>query len=540
MRRFTALYRDLDATNRSGEKQAILAAYFRDAPAADAAWALAFLSGRPATAKRPISSAQLRDWASEKSGIPAWLIDACRDDVGDQSETLALLLGDGPCSALPDAPPEPLHRFVDRLRNLGAAEGDKKKPILFDAWDSLDQLGKLVFHKFLSLTFRLGVQRKMLIRALADAASLDPAIIEQRLTGGFTPTAAAFAALLDPGTNPSADPARPFPFCLAHPLDAPPESLGDPALWQAEPKWDGIRVQIIRRPGVTLLWSRGEERLNDSFPDLAAAAAALPAHAVIDGEILAWDAAHARPFPFQVLQRRINRLQRDLLLFDDVPVRFLAYDLLELNGEDLRPQPLIGRRAALESFLSPHPSTHIHLSPTEPFTSWPDLAARRAASRSRAVEGLMLKRLDSPYATGRARGDWWKWKVDPYTIDAVMIYAQQGSGRRAGLFTDYTFALWHNGALVPIAKAYSGLDAAEIEQVNAWVRKHATAARGPVRTVPPEQVFELAFEGLQESTRHKSGIALRFPRIARWRRDKKPQDADTLESLRALMTAPPR
>jgi DNA ligase-1 len=537
VRRFTELYFDLDASNRSGDKQAALESYFKTVPAEDAAWALAFFSGRGVAPKRPVSSSNLRAWAAEHAALPLWLVETCHAEVGDLSETLSLLLPDRG-----RATEEPLHLFVRRLVDLHGTGPEEQKRRLIEIWDSLDQYQKLVFHKMLGGSFRVGVQRRMLVKALAAASAVDPAVIEHRLGGTYKPTPQAFHAIVRPdapGTSgPSADPARPYPFCLAHPLEQPAETLGDITDWHLEWKWDGIRAQIIRRVDTTMIWSRGEELLNDAFPELVAMARALPEGTVIDGEIVAWDPARSMVRTFQALQTRINRKRRDLLLFEDAPVRVIAYDLLEVGGEDARGMPLEARRDALAALVRSADQPLLTLSESVNAGTWEQAAAARATSRERGVEGLMLKRAGSPYGVGRARGDWWKWKIDPYSVDAVMIYAQQGSGRRAGLFTDYTFAVWEGTDLTPVAKAYSGLTAEEIEEVNVWVRRHTLEARGPVRMVEPLLVFEIAFEGIAESPRHRSGVSLRFPRIARWRKDKTAEQADTLESLKRLLNTP--
>ena len=359
--------------------------------------------------------------------------------------------------------------------------------------------------------------------------------VAARLRGDWKPTPDFRERLLGGFAGDFADTHRPYPFYLAHPLDREPATLGDIQDWQAEWKWDGIRAQLMVRADGASLWSRGDELVSDAFPEIVAAARALPVGTVLDGELLAWRADAEAPLPFAALQRRLNRKAPGARLLRDTPATLVAYDVLELGGRDLRSQPLSARRRALDA-LAPQPP-ELRLSPLLDVADWETLAQARRRARAEQAEGLMLKRRGSPYGVGRVRGDWWKWKVDPYTIDAVLVYAQAGHGRRASLFTDYTFAVWNDAELVPFAKAYSGLDDAEIRAVDAWVRRHTLERFGPVRRVAPELVFELAFEGLQLSTRHKSGIAVRFPRIARWRRDKTAAEADTLGALRALATA---
>ncbi len=540
MHRFTRLFIELDSTTRTSEKLAALENYFRSVPPEDGAWALTLLVGkRP---RRAISHTEMRHAVSQRAGTPMWLISECHDAVGDLSETLALLLPPSDrCSLLP------LHRVFDEwLTPLRSADEPSRAALLNKAWDELDTRQRLVFHKLISGSFRLGVQRRLVVRALANITEIDPAIIEHRLNAPWKPAADDYLRILSREEHAS-DPAAPYPFFLATPIrpnaDDPiadelawiEHHLADPADWLAEWKWDGIRAQLIHRAGLTMLWSRGEEQITGAFPELRALGAILPVDTVLDGEILAWE--DGLPLPFSDLQRRLNRKQRELMLFDDVPIRFLAYDLLELHSEDLRNAPTTTRRALLEELCTRHADQHhLALSPSIEFDSWQDLSALRATSRARGVEGIMLKRTDAPYRSGRSRGDWWKWKIDPYTIDAVLIYAQRGSGKRASLFTDYTFALWQNDELIPFTKAYSGLTDEEIRRVDDFIKKHTTGRQGPIRMVEPRLVFEIGFEGLRESDRHRAGISLRFPRMLRWRTDKAPKDADSLDTLRAMLS----
>jgi DNA ligase-1 len=379
------------------------------------------------------------------------------------------------------------------------------------------------------------VAKTLVIRALAEVAGIEPATMSHRVMGTWTPSAESYLQLLSPESQ-SGGPGQPYPFQLAHPLEGTVEELGDVQDWQIEWKWDGIRAQLIRRAGEMLIWSRGEELMTDRFPDLHDIGRSLPDGIVLDGEALAW--RDEQVLPFAVLQRRIGRKKLGPKILADAPVAFLAYDILEHDGADIRHLPQIERRALLEQlFARTGGATRLRLSPLVSVATWSDVHASYAAARERSVEGLMLKRKAAPYGVGRVRGDWWKWKVQPYTIDAVLIYAQKGSGRRANLFTDYTFGVWHEGQLVPMAKAYSGLTDAEMREVDAFVRAHTTERFGPVRVVEPQLVFELHFEGIAASTRHKSGISVRFPRMGRWRKDKPAAEADTLDTLRALLRA---
>jgi DNA ligase-1 len=527
MRRFTALYLALDASTRTNAKVAALVDYFRAAAPHDAAWAAYFLTGRKL--KRVVGTRDLVAAALVSSGLPPWLFDASYDAVGDLAETIALVLP--PPTRADD---RSLARWVeDEIAPLAGLDPAEVQARLRAAWDRLDRDARFVFGKLLTGAFRVGAARQLVHRALAEAAGVPIADVAHRLIGEWTPSPAFFDWLRGTGVTLTAPAHRPYPFFLAHALEDAPATLGPVDEYQAEWKWDGIRAQLVVRRDGASVWSRGEDLVSASFPELVAAARALPVGTVVDGEILAWEDDAAAPLPFAALQQRINRKSPAARMLRDVPVVLLAYDLLEDAGEDIRGLPLAERRRRLEALL-PQPPT-LRVSPTLVTPDWPAVAAERARARELRAEGVMLKRRDAAYGVGRVRGPWWKWKVDPYTIDAVMVYAQAGHGRRASLFTDYTFAVWDDaGELVPFAKAYSGLTDAEIREVDAWVRRHTLERFGPVRRVEPVLVFELAFEGLQLSKRHKSGVATRFPRIARWRKDKPAAEADTLATLQAL------
>ena len=526
MKQFAALFATLDQTTRTNTKVAALADYFRTAPEPDRLWTIALFSGR--RPKRAITTTRLREWAAERAGIPLWLFEESYPIVGDLAETIALVLP--PPSTRHDAS---LADWIDRLRALKDAADATRKEQVLSAWEGLTPLERLVFNKLLTGGFRIGISARLMTRALAQALDRDEADLAHRLMGDWTPDSTTWADLIE-RQDPADTLSRPYPFCLAYGLETGPESLGDPADWLAEWKWDGIRGQVILRGGQIFIWSRGEELMTDRFPDLAPLRDLLPDGTVIDGELLAHDGD--APLPFAALQKRITRKTVPGKLLTEAPVILMAYDLLEHQGHDLRDTPFAARRARLETLLADLPGTApLRPSPIVSFATWDDLAATRATARDHRAEGLMLKRRSGPYHAGRRRGDWWKWKLDPLTIDAVMIYAQAGHGRRANLYTDFTFAVWEGDTLVPFTKAYSGLTDAEFRQITAWVRRNTTERFGPVRQVRPEHVFEIAFEGIQSSPRHKSGVALRFPRMARWRQDKPPSQANTLADLRAML-----
>lgn len=526
MKGFAALYRELDRTTATADKRAALVAYFDAAPRPDLAWALWLLSGGKLA--RIANQSELRDWVASESGLPSWLVDDCYDQVGDLAETLNLLLPE-PVGTVVE---RPLHQWIEtHLAPVAGLDVETRRDAVVSGWRGLPSEERFVFNKLLTGALRVGVSQRLVQQALAAWSGVDIALIAQRMLGAWTPSP-AFVEQLVSAQPQAADREQPYPFFLASPLEALPDSLGDVAQWGLEWKWDGIRLQVIRRRGVVALWSRGEERLDGRFPEIEAAAQRLMRDCVLDGELLAWRAGDTAPLPFTALQTRIQRRKPGAKTLAETPVRMLAYDLLELDGEDWRERSLEERRAALGTLLRTHADPTIALSPQLAVGDWREAAEQRERSRGLGVEGLMLKRLGSPYRVGRRRGDWWKWKIDPLTIDAVLIYAQSGHGRRSTLYTDYTFGLWEEGQLVPVAKAYSGLNDAEILELDRWIRANTTERFGPVRAVTPQHVFELGFEAVNRSSRHKSGVAVRFPRILRWRRDKPAAEADALDTLR--------
>ncbi len=530
MQRFVALFESLDRTTKTNAKLEALVAYFRAAEPADAAWAVYFLTGQ--RLKRLVGTRELREWTAEFSGLPPWLVEDSYEHVGDLAETMALLAPEpGPATdtfALP-----PLHELVEaRIRPLSGMEDDARKASVFEQWRQLPGTARFLYNKMITGALRVGVSKRLVTRALAELAGVDPGLTAHRLMGDWRPTPENYRSLLLAEGEGGHDHATPYPFFLASPLEEAPDTLGPASQWRAEWKWDGIRAQLIRRSGETILWSRGEERLDGRFPEIENAAAGLPDGTVIDGEIMAWRGQ--APLPFSLLQTRIGRKKPGAKTLENAPAVLVAFDLLEVEGRDLRPQPLRERLELLLGLVDAV-GPEIRTAEAVAFDDWNALPELRASSRARGVEGLMLKHVDSSYQVGRRRGDWWKWKVQPYTFDGVLLYAQPGHGRRSGLFTDYTFAVHAGDELVPVAKAYSGLKQAEIDELDRWIRNHTRERFGPVRSVEPMHVFELAFEGIARSKRHKSGIALRFPRIHRWRRDLAVDDADRLEDLERLI-----
>lgn len=529
MIRFAALYEQLDSTTKTNEKLSALVRYFKNASNLDAAWATYFLCGNKL--RQLVPTKLLRTWAAEEASIPTWLFDESYQTVGDLAETLSLIVPLGISNE-----DDSLAAWVEkRLMPLRALSESEQRLAILQIWKETPKLARLVVMKLITGSFRIGVSKAIVTRAIAEHAGISSDVVAHRLMGSWTPTDDFFIRLLSNEVQ-DAVASQPYPFCLAHPIDTEKgiDALADKSNYAAEWKWDGIRSQIIRRADQVFVWSRGEQLMEDRWPEVESAAKLLPNGTVLDGEILA-SLGPNEVLPFASLQKRIGRKVVSKKLLKDVPVIFHAFDLLEHQDVDVRSLPFRERRKLLVELLSKidHPNMTI----TDLFggEQWEKWGAIRDLSREKNAEGLMLKRWDAPYEVGRVRDVWWKWKVAPYSIDAVLIYAQKGHGKRSGLYTDYTFALWEGDKLVPFAKAYSGLDDAEIRKVDRFVRENTQELFGPVRSVKPSLVMEIAFEGLQLSPRHKSGIATRFPRIIRWRHDKNPEDANTLAELKELL-----
>ena len=543
MKAFAELYANLDATTSSNAKLAALQAYFLQAPPEDAAWAVYFLSGgRP---RQLVPTRLLRDMATEASGIEPWLFEESYQSVGDLAETISLLLPESTYTS-EDGLAVWLEEKLLPLRGLSPLDLAERLPAL---WAQLDQPSLMVCIKLITGSFRVGVSKLLVTRALAAMADLDSKRVAQRLVGytdlSNRPTAEGYLKLIaaESSDEHAQRGGQPYPFFLAHGLAQPVEQfdalLGSPADWQVEWKWDGIRAQLVKREGRLWIWSRGEELVTERFPELHSLVSGLPDGTVIDGEIVVWKDSVQ---PFALLQQRIGRKTLSKKVLDDAPVALLAYDLLEHQGNDWRNHPQAERRAQLEQVIAQCNQPVLQPSPLLTGATWQDLALQREASRSLGVEGMMLKARDGLYGVGRTKdmGLWWKWKVDPFSVDAVLIYAQRGHGRRASLYSDYTFAVWDGPpgserTLVPFAKAYSGLTDEEMRKVDAIVRKTTVEKFGPVSSVTPSMVFELGFEGIALSKRHKSGIAVRFPRMLRWRQDKAVDEADNLATLQDLL-----
>lgn len=525
MRRFADLVQMLGTSTKTSDKLAALIQFFEAAPDKDAVWVIALFTGR--RPKRTVSSTLLRTWCAELIQLPAWLFEESYHTVGDLAETIALLL---PPPTNPKA--YPLHHYLELLITLTNQSPDTKKLVVLQAWNELSSEERFVFNKLITGGFRIGVSQQLLVQALSKLAGLEPSQIAYLVSGQWNPLDTGFNDLFDP-ERAAADQSKPYPFYLSYPLETPLEELGEPIDWQAEWKWDGIRGQLIKRNNELFVWSRGEELMTDKFPEYHTLKDLLPNGLVLDGEII--PAENGQPLPFALLQTRIGRKNITKKQLQEVPVSFFAYDLLEWQGLDWRNKPLQERRRQLEELIRPitHPALYLP-APLE-YTNWEQLTSIHSQAREYFAEGLMLKRKNSVYQVGRKRGDWWKWKTAPLTIDAVLIYAQKGHGRRSNLYTDYTFAVKDGDQLVSFTKAYSGLTDKELAEVDSFVKRNAVEKFGPVRTVKPELVFEIAFEGIAASPRHKSGVALRFPRINRWRKDKPMQEINTLDDLKNIL-----
>ena len=570
MKRFARLFAELDQSTSTLAKVDALKRYFGEAAPEDAAWAVYFLAGgKP---RQVVPNAVLWTLACRRAGIDDWLFDACYQAVGDFAETVAHVLP--PPSMESDLG---LAVWVEqRLLNLRGLAPEEQAARVASYWDELDSAGRFLLNKLIGGGFRVGVSKLLVQRALAEGAAIDAKLVAQRMMGytdgRSTPSAERYAQLTASGDVGPLDLGQPYPFFLAHQLDLPhtelEAKLASPDDWIVEWKYDGIRAQVVKRAGQVWIWSRGEELVTERFPEIVALAEALPDGSVLDGELVVWK--DGRVAPFNLLQQRIGRKVLTKKVLADAPVGFIAYDLLEWQGVDLRERPQHERRAMLEAALGvdahDDEAPRWQLSPIERRADWSALAELRLESRARGVEGFMLKHRDARYGTGRrkqddlAAGTWWKWKIDPLSVDCVLIYAQAGHGRRASVYTDYTFAVWNrtpNDAaeaaatveaiaakappqpgdlqLVAFAKAYSGLTDEEFKAVDKVIRSTTLEKFGPVRAVRPTMVFELGFEGINRSARHKSGIAVRFPRMLRIRDDKPLHEADTMAQLEALL-----
>ncbi len=535
MKQFAALVNILGTSTKTTDKLNALQQYFDLAADKDKIWVIAIFSGR--RPKRIVNSTILQNWCTEIVGIPQWLFEECYHTVGDLGEAIALLLPDQVDEDLP-AMEYSLSHYLETFIELEKESEEVKKVFITDSWKQMDRNEKFVFNKLITGGFRIGVSQKMMVNALAKTVQISPSIIAHRISGNWNPASTKFNDLLNEDAA-AADFSKPYPFYLAYAVEEDLKSLAAEDQWQAEWKWDGIRGQLIKRNQEFFVWSRGEELMTEKFPEFNGFKDLLPEGSVIDGEILSLTTTTTtgsfKPLPFAALQTRIGRKNITKKQLMEAPVGFIAYDVLEYAGEDIRHLPMVERRALLEKIIGFNIHPLLHISPIIAFTDWNFLKAVRKGSREMGSEGIMLKRKDSIYQVGRKRGDWWKWKIDPLTIDAVLIYAQKGHGRRSNLYTDYTFAVKDGDKLVPFTKAYSGLTDKEFAQVDSFVKKNSIEKFGPVRTVKPMLVFEIAFEGIAASNRHKSGVALRFPRMSRWRTDKKPEDINSLDDLKEML-----
>ena len=527
MKEFASLITKLGTSTKTNEKLDALAHYFATGNAADKVWVIALFSGR--RPKRMLSSGFLSLWCMEVTNLPAWLFEECYHTVGDLGETIALLL---PASTTNHNSDKSLSYFINSFIKMEKADEAVKKDFVISSWMAMTKDERFVFNKLLTGNFRIGVSQKMIVNALARTVQLEPSIIAHRISGNWDPATTSYDDLLSEQAS-QIDFSKPYPFYLAYALDTDIKELGPENEWQAEWKWDGIRGQLIKRNNEIFVWSRGEELMTEKFPEYHSLQGILPEGIVLDGEII--PSVDKKPLPFALLQTRIGRKNVTKKHLQDAPIAFFAYDILEYQGADIREWPLEKRRTLLEDIVTRLDHPVLLLSPVINFSSWEQLSAIRESSREMGAEGIMLKRKSSTYQVGRKVGDWWKWKIDPLVIDAVMIYAQKGHGRRSNLYTDYTFAVSDGEKLVSFAKAYSGLTDKEFAQVDAFVKRNSLEKFGPVRTVKPELVFEIAFEGIAASNRHKSGVALRFPRINRWRKDKKPNEINTLDDLKKML-----
>jgi DNA ligase-1 len=538
MKQFAILIDEVSASTKTNEKVSAIIRYFNNAREEDKIWMLALFTGR--RPRRTVSSTKLHEWCAEIAGLPLWLFEESYQAVGDLSETIALILPESDSQT-----DKPLTYWINYLISLDGKDEQEKKEAISNAWKELGTRERFVFNKLMSGSFRIGVSAALVINALAKHYNTDAQVMSHRLSGNWDPAKISFSELIT-GEHVDTDASKPYPFYLAYPLEENLENLGNPNEWQAEWKWDGIRGQIIKRKGEIFVWSRGEELMTDKFPEYQVLQNLLPDGTALDGEIICFK--DGKPLPFSILQTRIGRKNISKKILAEAPVGFILYDIIEYNNQDIRGKSHAERRDLLQVLYhnvtnkftaqtgKPSADSPLQLSPLIVFTNWDELTALRSQSRNMVSEGLMLKRKDSIYQAGRKRGDWWKWKVDPLSVDCVLVAAQKGHGRRSNLYTDYTFAVKDaDNNLVTFTKAYSGLTDKEFTEVDAFIKRNIVEKFGPVRTVKPELVFEIGFEGIAASNRHKSGVAVRFPRMLRYRKDKTVDEINTLDDLKALL-----
>lgn len=529
MKTLSKLYFNLDATNSTLEKQRILVEFFKAHAKEDTLWLVGLFTHR--RSPRIVNTRVLRQWASDVSSTPLWLLEESYHIVGDLAETLALLVSKGKKSSLPNTS---LAHWMQTYQSLQKASELEIKNFVLSMWQQMDYKESFVFHKIITGGMRVGVSDKLMSKALAKFLEKDENEITYRLTGNWKPWNTTFERLFILKDKEAAL-SKPYPFYLAYPVDDDIEKLGAEINWTAEYKWDGIRGQLILRNQNTYLWSRGEEEILNSFPEFKDYAQFNTHDIVLDGELLAYK---DHPLPFNQLQKRLGRKNPGKKICKNIPVFFMVYDVFEYQREDIRHLSLSKRKNIIKQWhqLNALSMPNILLSPELPFSHWKELKTLQSNARENHAEGLMLKKQGSAYLTGRKKGEWWKWKVEPLHFDGVLTYAMRGHGRRANLYTDFTFAVWKNNELITVCKAYSGLTDEELKEVDRFVKKNTLEKYGPVRKVKPELVFEIAFEGIAESNRHKSGLAMRFPRIARFRKDKTIEEADQIENLRNLLS----
>ena len=525
---FASLVKVLGTSTKTTDKLDALTNYFASANDKDKVWVIAIFSGR--RPRRIVNSTLLASWCIEMAGIPDWLFGECYHTVGDLAETITLLLPESTTSSLSEQ--RPLNYYIEQFIHLEKQDETIKKHYIIDSWQRMNKDEIFVFNKLITGEFRIGVSQKVMVNALAKLTNIESSVIAHRISGHWDPSTTTFHDILHLNDE-FIDHSKPYPFYLAYALEDDPNTLGAKDDWQVEWKWDGIRGQVIKRNDEIFVWSRGEELMTDKFPEYHILKEALPNGIALDGEII--PSMLGKPLPFALLQTRIGRKNITKKQLMEAPITFFAYDLLEFEGEDWRGRPLAERRKQLEVIINGLNAPVIILSPIVDFESWDELSVLRNTSREMGAEGFMVKRKSSVYQVGRKTGDWWKWKLDPLVIDCVMIYAQKGAGRRSNLYTAYTFAVKDGDKLIPFTRAYSGLTDKEFNEVDAFVKRNSIEKFGPVRTVKPELVFEIAFEGIAESKRHKSGVALRFPRMSRWRKDKKPEEINTLDDLKKML-----
>ena len=527
MRQFAALIRKLELSSRQNEKVLVLSAYFQEAAEKDRVWAIALLSQRRPS--RTMTLRQMKKWALEFSGIPEWLFEESYQIVGDLAETIALILPPPTGQA-----EQGLSHWIETITELKGRASEAQKALVFKSWEVLDKAERFQFNKLVTGSFRVSVSQRLMTRALSLATGMPETVLAHRISGGWDPESTAFQDLVRE-QSPTEEAGRPYPFQRIHPLEEGPNVLGETSGYLIDWKWEGIRCQLIRRSSNSFIWSEKGELITGAFPAIASALDNFPEGLVLDGEIVIMQDAGVGPA--SGIEKRLGMKKPGPKALRELPAAFIAFDILEREGTDLRDRPLLERKQQLLDLAGQVDATGevILFSDPLPVNDWADVAGFRAEARNMRADGLLIKKRELPYRSGDVEGPWLHWKPEAHTINALLIYATRGQGGSTRQYTDLSFAVWAGDQLVPFTRTIEGLPEEDMAELSSWIRENTVERFGPVRSVRAEQVFEIAFEGIEPSSRHRSGLILRSPRILRWCRGLTPDRAGKLSSLKKLL-----